>query len=316
MTCVGPGLAAWGNQDRRVLIATDCLSEGINLQDLFSAVLHYDLPWNPNRLEQREGRVDRYGQKAPVVKASLLYGADNPIDGVVLKVLLKKVREIRASTGISIPFAEDSLALMDAVMQAVLLADPSSARGAEQLELDLQAASGALVEAGREVEAASRREQETRSIFAQRSLHPEEIEQDLAAIDDALGDPAAVERFTLEAVQRLFGVPVRMAHEARCHVMNTVNLPAGLREELERGRILRGERRAGNRNESRIGFESPVPDGFLHLGRTHPFVESVGRSVLTGSSTGGISRLLAGPRSSARIRSPRRRCCSCSGPDT
>lgn len=38
----------------RVLIATDCLSEGINLQNLFTAVLHYDLPWNPNRLEQRE----------------------------------------------------------------------------------------------------------------------------------------------------------------------------------------------------------------------------------------------------------------------
>jgi len=47
---------------KRVLVATDCLSEGINLQDKFNAVLHYDLPWNPNRLEQREGRVDRFGQ--------------------------------------------------------------------------------------------------------------------------------------------------------------------------------------------------------------------------------------------------------------
>ena len=33
---------------RRVLVATDCLSEGINLQDKFNAILHYDLPWNPN----------------------------------------------------------------------------------------------------------------------------------------------------------------------------------------------------------------------------------------------------------------------------
>ncbi len=48
--------------DRRVLVATDCLSEGINLQEHFDAVVHYDLPWNPNRLEQREGRVDRFGQ--------------------------------------------------------------------------------------------------------------------------------------------------------------------------------------------------------------------------------------------------------------
>ncbi|MBV6646978.1 MAG: DEAD/DEAH box helicase, partial [Cyclobacteriaceae bacterium] len=48
--------------DNRVLVATDCMSEGINLQELFTAVIHYDLPWNPNRLEQREGRVDRFGQ--------------------------------------------------------------------------------------------------------------------------------------------------------------------------------------------------------------------------------------------------------------
>ena len=48
--------------DRRVLVATDCLCEGINLQALFDAVVHYDLSWNPTRHEQREGRVDRFGQ--------------------------------------------------------------------------------------------------------------------------------------------------------------------------------------------------------------------------------------------------------------
>ncbi len=48
---------AMGKSKKRVLVATDCLSEGINLQEYFTAVLHYDLPWNPNRLEQREGRV-------------------------------------------------------------------------------------------------------------------------------------------------------------------------------------------------------------------------------------------------------------------
>ncbi len=57
------------SRDRwRVLVATDCLSEGINLQEHFDAVLHYDLPWNPNRLEQREGRVDRFGQPKPKVR--------------------------------------------------------------------------------------------------------------------------------------------------------------------------------------------------------------------------------------------------------
>ena len=37
---------------QRVMVATDCLSKGINLQEHFTAAVHYDLPWNPNRLEQ------------------------------------------------------------------------------------------------------------------------------------------------------------------------------------------------------------------------------------------------------------------------
>jgi superfamily II DNA/RNA helicase len=59
--------------DQRILVATDCLSEGINLQGLFDAVIHYDLSWNPTRHQQREGRVDRFGQPAAKVRSVLLY---------------------------------------------------------------------------------------------------------------------------------------------------------------------------------------------------------------------------------------------------
>ena len=114
-------IASMKPASQRVLICTDCLSEGINLQELFTAVLHYDLPWNPNRLEQREGRVDRFGQTSEEVRTIVLYGADNPIDGVVLEVILRKVREIRKSIGISMPFPEDSQSILDTVLQSVLL---------------------------------------------------------------------------------------------------------------------------------------------------------------------------------------------------
>ena len=89
--------------EKRVLVCTDCLSEGINLQHLFNAVVHYDLSWNPTRHEQREGRVDRYGQPSPKVRALTYYGIDNQIDGVVLNVLLRKHKAIRNSLGVSIP---------------------------------------------------------------------------------------------------------------------------------------------------------------------------------------------------------------------
>src|SRR5262249_15423705 len=58
-----------GTPGRHVLVATDCLSEGVNLQEHFQAVVHYDLAWNPTRHEQREGRVDRFGQPKREVRA-------------------------------------------------------------------------------------------------------------------------------------------------------------------------------------------------------------------------------------------------------
>ena len=68
-TSAAPAWTTWRRrtktkQVQRLLVATDCLSEGINLQELFDTVVHYDLSWNPTRHQQREGRVDRFGQPA------------------------------------------------------------------------------------------------------------------------------------------------------------------------------------------------------------------------------------------------------------
>jgi superfamily II DNA or RNA helicase len=52
----------------RILLATDAASEGIDLQNYCSRLIHYEVPWNPNRMEQRNGRVDRHGQKAEKVE--------------------------------------------------------------------------------------------------------------------------------------------------------------------------------------------------------------------------------------------------------
>lgn len=52
----------------RILLATDAASEGIDLQNHCARLIHYEIPWNPNRLEQRNGRVDRHGQREPEVK--------------------------------------------------------------------------------------------------------------------------------------------------------------------------------------------------------------------------------------------------------
>jgi len=76
----------------QVLVATEAAGEGINLQ-YCNILFNYDIPWNPNRLEQRMGRIHRYGQK----KNCLIFNfvATNTIEGRVLQRLLEKLQEIR-----------------------------------------------------------------------------------------------------------------------------------------------------------------------------------------------------------------------------
>jgi superfamily II DNA or RNA helicase len=208
-------IAEMAGDKPRVLIATDCLSEGINLQESFSGVLHYDLPWNPNRLEQREGRVDRFGQKAPQVKACLLYGSDNPIDGIVLDVLLRKVREIKRTTGINVPFPEDSQSIIDTITQSLLL-NPDrrieKKRSANQPTLfdfvELPEATAAKANVTRKIDEAAEREKASRSIFAQNAIKAHEIAEDLQVVDEAIGNPKAVEEFVTTSLESLFGVQV------------------------------------------------------------------------------------------------------------
>lgn len=60
----------------RILLATDAASEGLDLQNYCSRLIHYEIPWNPNRMEQRNGRIDRHGQRASVVQVYHFVGKD------------------------------------------------------------------------------------------------------------------------------------------------------------------------------------------------------------------------------------------------
>ena len=260
--------------DQRVLIATDCLSEGINLQNYFTGVLHYDLPWNPNRLEQREGRVDRFGQLSPTVKACLLYGADNPIDGIVLDVIVRKVREIKRATGINVPFPEDSQSIIDTITQALLLNPErriSTRDDKNQLIFDfgdLPEASQAKAAVSRKLEEAAEREKISRSIFAQNSIQARDIEEDLKAVDEAIGDPKAVEQFVTGVLQNLFGVQVQKDRKEDGYTISTGNMPPQLHNILPTG------------SHVQVSFVSPAPKGFHYIGRNHRFVEQLCQIVM------------------------------------
>ena len=92
-----PGTRLYAEQQFRegaiqVLVATEAAGEGINLQ-CCHILFNYDIPWNPNRLEQRMGRIHRYGQRLDCLIFNFV--ATNTIEGRVLKRLLHKLQEIR-----------------------------------------------------------------------------------------------------------------------------------------------------------------------------------------------------------------------------
>ncbi len=254
----------------RVLVATDCLSEGINLQEKFTAVIHYDLPWNPNRLEQREGRVDRYGQPAKKVKAVRFFGRDNPIDGIVIEVLLDKAREIHRTLGTHVPVPEEGESVTQAVLEALFLRE---GRGSgRQLVLDLGVPEVAQLH--RRWERDAERERTNRTRFAQRALKPQEVQREVEATDAVLGDPAAVRDFVLTAAQRL---EISITPDRRPGVLRVAvsaeavaSLPEGIRLALP----------SPNSGRWLISFDSPTPEGAEYVGRNHRFVAALARFLL------------------------------------
>lgn len=244
---------------KRILIATDCLSEGINLQELFTAVLHYDLPWNPNRLEQREGRVDRFGQARPIVKAYLLYGQDNQIDLKVLEILIKKVRDIQRTTGVSISLGDENTSIMNALIKDILLGTESKADDGRQLTMFAEDFYK------RELEAAKEKANNLKSIFAHESVDPTEIEKNLEEVDQAIGDLKSVEEFVKAGVNHLGGAITKDEHG---FLLSTTNLPDHLKANFKKDKV-------------RISFESPTPAGYRYIGRNHQFVEQLCQFMLS-----------------------------------
>ncbi len=108
------------SKDTNIMVATDAAGEGINLQ-FCHIMINYDLPWNPNRIDQRIGRLHRYGQKRDVKAYNFFIS--NTREGLILIRLMKKVKIIESELGGKISeiigFILEGVDLQDLIMNAI-----------------------------------------------------------------------------------------------------------------------------------------------------------------------------------------------------
>jgi superfamily II DNA or RNA helicase len=254
----------------RILIATDCLSEGINLQDYFDAVVHYDLSWNPSRHEQREGRVDRYGQHKPTVRAVMYYGNNNPVDGAVLQVLLRKADEIRKELGIHVPIPEDNNKVMEAIMEAILFKNTEEGDPNKQLELlDLNQFKLDSLKKNLEGKWQSAKEKykRTNTIFAQRSLKPSEVLPEYLKTQALLGTNLDTESFMRIACEKLKAPLEKISGGYRVPFSH---LPSFVRNRLEAYDLSKTHK---------ISFDNDQSEGYEFIHRTHPYIHTLADTV-------------------------------------
>ena len=120
--------------DAEILIATESGAEGINLQ-FCQILVNYDLPWNPQRIEQRIGRVHRYGQKCDVFVVNLV-NTENQVDKLVYDILERKLKLFEGVFGASDQVLGAVAAGVD--LEARIVEILSIRRGPEQISAEFE----------------------------------------------------------------------------------------------------------------------------------------------------------------------------------
>ncbi len=215
---------AFERAEKAVLVATDAISEGINLQHAAAQVIHYELPWNPNRLEQRNGRIDRFGQRKPVVTIRTMV-MDETLDAAILKVLVEKAARIRRDYGFSPPYFGDETSILD------LMEDYDLRLGPKQLRMfDAGATSLLAADADRAgyptEQAHDPFDEETlerikgESFYGQTHVSLPEIERRLEETAETVGSPDEVRAFVFSGLSR-FGCGVTQNNDGSYRIALT-----------------------------------------------------------------------------------------------
>lgn len=266
---------------RHVLVCTDCLSEGVNLQTGFNSIIHYDLPWNPNRMEQRNGRIDRFGQTEKEVAIFTLFDEDtNPVDKIIMKVLYRKQNQIRKSLGIYIPIADNDSSLMENIMEEIIVLDTKKNLIHQPTLFDMDEFKETTEEHDKRIQRAVEIEKKSHTYFAHntKAMDPTRLVESLNEAKKVIGDIYDTRDFVIGELRHA-GINVKADNLPLCYSFQLVEL-----EENIKPYFLRASDKKGM---VRISFASPTPKNYMYIGRNHVFVEDLSRAVVNDTINGG-----------------------------
>jgi hypothetical protein len=190
----------------------------------------------------------------------LIYGENNPVDGAVLEVILRKAQAIEKQTGVRVPMPDEGGSLTKALMSAVLLRAHQRRQGQLALDLDVT-----TLEESKALDSAwanaSENEKKARTIFAQHSLKPDEVISEWDAILRVLGGFPDVERFVSRALARL-GTPLQK-HSGGGFLAPLGNVPGTLKERFHSADLAEDQ-------PLKVAFEARPRSGYLSIHRAHP----------------------------------------------
>ena len=237
-------------------------------------VIHYDLPWNPNRVEQRNGRIDRFGQTSPEVLISTMRAGNNAIDDIVLNVLYRKQDEIRSQLGVYLPISDNDASVMESLMQKII----SSKNNLSQPSLfDEEDFAVSDEEQDRRIKVLAENEKISHTYFAHNNKHFDPTRL-TAVLEEAKKVIGGVDDTCDFVVRQLQFLGVSLHEDAQlCYSFNITDLPTHLKHYFK----------TTNQGTVKISFASPTPKGYTYIGRNHTFVEDLSRGVVNDSINGG-----------------------------
>ncbi|MEN3009366.1 MAG: helicase-related protein, partial [Candidatus Bipolaricaulaceae bacterium] len=247
-----------------ILVSTEAGGEGINLQ-FASLMVNYDIPWNPNRLEQRMGRIHRYGQQKEVHIFNLVAG--DTVEGEVLRRLFEKLERIREAMGSDRVFDVIQEVLYGKSLADLILEAIAGRRTLEDIVREIEAIPDA--EAIARIRAATAEALATRHIDLSRILGEERRAKENRLV------PEYVEAF-FERAAKFLGLPARKGEDGFWRVGP---VPAALRHRSTEFRARFGEVRPEYR---RLTFykDEAFKRAAEFLAPGHPLFEAVLEEIL------------------------------------